>query len=109
MSYSQEIYDAVRSKIQGGNIAEAVTDAARNAFDISHIIREVAQEFSAAGSDMQRPSVLFKPVITQDGNAWIVVLGPNLAVGVVGVGNTPAEAMLDFDRVFYGQRKPTEA
>lgn len=109
MSYSQEIYDAVRSKISGGNIAEAVADAARNAFDISHVTQVVAQEFVAAGSEMQRPSVLFKPTITQDGNAWIAILGPDLAVGVVGVGDTPAKAMLDFDRVFYGREKPPEA
>lgn len=107
MSYSQEIYDAVRSKISGGDISEAVSEIARNAFDISHHADMVRDEFLAAAHEMQRPSVLYRPTISQDGNAWLAILG-DLPTGVVGVGATPAEAMLDFDRVWYEPRKVVE-
>ena len=100
MSYSQEIYDAVRSKISGGNISEAVADAARNAFDISHRAEMVSNEFLTVAWEMQRPSVLFKPVLTQDGNAWLAIYG-DLPIGVVGTGDTPAAAMADFDKAWH--------
>lgn len=101
MSYSQEIYDAVRSKISNGDVGSAVAQAAREAFDISWKIEGISQEFIIAAQEQQRPSVLFRPQIMQDGNSFIALLGENLAVGVVGCGDTPAEAMLDFDKAFY--------
>ena len=104
MSYSQEIYDAVRSKVSGGNVSDAMENALREAFGMaSHHIQCVAQEYAVAAQEQQRPSVVFKPIITQDGDAWIALLGPDIAVGVVGCGRTPAEAMQEFDRVFYGK------
>ena len=109
MSYSQEIYDAVRSKINGGNVSDAVESVARDAFGaVSHQAQMVAQDWSIAAHEQQRPCVLFKPKIMQDGNAWIALLGDDLVTGVVGCGNTPAEAMVDFDRVFYGNKSTTE-
>ena len=100
MSYSQEIYDAVRSRINGGNIAEAVSDAARNAFDISHRVEMVSNEFLTVAYEMQRPCVLFKPELSQDGNAWLAIYG-DLPTGVVGAGDTPAAAMADFDKAWH--------
>ena len=99
MSDYQAIYDAVRSKITGGDIGSVVADIARNAFDISWQIDAVKSEFLAVAHEMQRPSAIFKPTLTQDGNAWLAILG-DLPTGVVGCGNTPAEAMIDFDRVW---------
>lgn len=52
-------------------------------------------------NELTRPSVMFKPTITQDGNAWIALLGDDLAVGVVGSGDSPEAAMRDFDRSWY--------
>ena len=46
---------------------------------------------------MQRPSVLFKPKLAKDGNAWIALLGDNLQEGIAGIGDTPSDAMKDFD------------
>ena len=100
MSYSQEIYDAVRSRISGGNIAEAVSDAARNAFDISHRVEMVSNEFLTVAYEMQRPCVLFKPELSQDGNAWLAIYG-DLPTGVVGAGDTPASAMADFAKAWH--------
>lgn len=100
MSYSQEIYDAVRSKISGGDIGGAVSEIARNAFDISWEKDAVKTEFLNVAYEWQRPSVVFKPTISQDGNAWLAILG-DLPTGVVGAGNTPAEAMADFDKAWH--------
>lgn len=52
-------------------------------------------------NEFTRPSVIFKPTITQDGNAWIALLGDDLAVGVVGCGDSPEAAMRDFDKSWY--------
>jgi hypothetical protein len=101
----QAIYDAVRSRISGGNIADAVADAARQAFDISYMVPVVAQEMTLAaeyvrrsGEEMQRPSVLMRPAISIDGDQWCALYGENLQDGVVGFGDTPDAAMRDFDK-----------
>ena len=46
----------------------------------------------------ERPSVLYKPKISLDGNQWCALYGENLQEGVAGFGNSPADAMWDFDR-----------
>jgi hypothetical protein len=46
---------------------------------------------------MTRPSVLFKPSLTKDGNQWCFLLGPNLQDGVAGFGDTPEQAAAAFD------------
>ncbi|MCC8949320.1 hypothetical protein H8A97_30515 [Bradyrhizobium sp. Arg62] len=101
MSDYQAIYDAVRSRISGGNIGEAVRDIALQAFDISHMKVVLQQEFCIAAQEMQRPCVLFKPTIQADGDMWTVLLGPDPQVGIFATGATPAEAMAAFDQEFY--------
>lgn len=93
----QAIYDAVRSRIHGGDIGAVVEQVARQMFDISHQTVCIAQEFSIAAYEMARPSVLYRPSVTLDGNQWCALYGDNLQDGVAGFGNSPAEAMLDFD------------
>lgn len=44
-----------------------------------------------------RPSTLYKPALSMDGNQWCALFGPNLMEGVAGFGDTPAEAFKDFD------------
>ena len=102
----QAIYDAVRSRISGGNVGEVVADACRNSFDISHAVSFIQQEFCIAASEMGRPSVVFKPTLAADGDMWMVLLGEDLQSGVAGFGKTPAEAMTAFDRAFYKERTP---
>ena len=97
MDTYQAIYDAVRSKIGGGNIGEAVADAARNAFDISHHAFNVANDFSGVAYEMARPFVLLKPRIFIDGVQWCALYGDNLQDGVAGFGDTPAKAATQFD------------
>lgn len=75
----------------------------RGAFDalmgcnIAHFVEQSANEFSNVLCDYAKPSAIYRPVLTQDGNAWLAVYG-DLPTGVVGCGDTPADAMADFDR-----------
>lgn len=48
-------------------------------------------------SEHTRPSVLFRPEISLDGNQWCALLGDNLQIGVAGFGDSPEEAMRNFD------------
>lgn len=93
----QAIYDAVRSKISGGNVYETIAEAARQAFDISYVLPHAQQEIYAVSNEMQRPSVLFRPTIQPDGNQWCALYGANLHDGVAGFGSSPDAAMRDFD------------
>ncbi|WEM01112.1 MULTISPECIES: hypothetical protein [Delftia] len=98
----QPIYDAIRSRIGGCDVGQAVEMAIRSAFDnAGHLMACVAQEFSASAHEQQRPAVLFRPALSVDGNQWCALYGDNLQDGVAGFGNTPAEAMTDFDRQWY--------
>jgi hypothetical protein len=106
MSYSQEIYDAVRSRISGGDIGAAVQEVARQAFDISWPVEFVKQEFLNAAMEAQRPSVLYRPELMVDGDQWCVLLGADLQAGVAGFGDTPAAAMAAFDQAFWKETTP---
>lgn len=106
----QAIYDAVRSRISGGNIGDAVADVARDAFDISRLMVSAGQEISCAAENianaMTRPSVLFRPALSADGTSWCALLGVNLQEGVAGFGDTPEKAMRAFDEAFLNERTP---
>jgi hypothetical protein len=102
----QAIYDAVRSRISGGNVGEIVAGACREAFDISHMRAILQQDFCIAAQEMARPSVLFKPTLGADGDMWCALLGDNLQEGVAGFGATPAEAMTAFDHAFWNEKTP---
>lgn len=109
MSYSQEVYDAVRSKIHGGDVGQAIRDVARDAFDISWPVEAVKQEFLNAAMEQQRPSVLYRPEIMVDGDQWCALLGADLQCGVAGFGDTPAAAMSAFDQAFWKSQTPAAA
>ncbi|KKK55055.1 hypothetical protein LCGC14_3078440 [marine sediment metagenome] len=99
----QAIYDAVRSKISGGNIADAVQTAIREA-NIGHFFMLAAESMKAAAWQWERPSVLFRPDVAIDGNKYSVLYGPNLAEGCAGFGDSLAEAMADFDKNWSGHK-----
>ena len=98
MSDYQAIYDAVRSRISGGNIGDVAREVMWQQFDISHTVQMLGQDFSIAALEMQRPSVLYRPAIFLDGNKWCALYGANLQDGVAGFGDSPALAMQDFDK-----------
>ena len=105
----QAIYDAVRSRISGGNVGEIVAEACRQAFDISWMKASLQQDFSIAASEMARPSVVFKPKLSIDGDMWCALLGENLVEGLAAFGETPAAAMTAFDQAFYKEKTPAAA
>lgn len=45
--------------------------------------------------------------VAPDGSKWCALYGPNIMEGVCGFGDTPAEAMSDFDKNWVSQRTPT--
>ncbi len=102
----QPIYDAVRSRISGGNIGEAIREAAHQAFDISHSQAMVRDQFMAVAWEMQRPAVLFRPSVYPDGTKWCALFGADIISGVCGFGDTPETAMADFDKNWHVQRTP---
>ena len=102
----QPIYDAVRSQIVNGNVGEAVADVARQAFDISWTVEALKQEFCVSIYEQRRPSVLFRPTLSADGDQWCALFGDNLQEGVAGFGETPEKAMLAFDIAWLNERTP---
>lgn len=92
----QAVYDAVRSRIRGGDVGEAVQQAIREQ-NWGHHVQQAAYEWQIAAGEQQRPCVVFKPRLFKDGNAWCALLGENLMTGVSAFGNTPSEAMHNFD------------
>ncbi len=105
MDTHQAIYDAVRSKISGCDIHEAIRSAIIEAFEPTYsAIYEVQIDWQNAGQKYARPSVVFKPKISIDGNVYCVLLGKNLVEGIAGFGETLAKAMLDFDKQFQNSK-----
>lgn len=51
---------------------------------------------------LQRPSIQFKPTIANDGTQFIAFYGDieKRGYAIIGIGGTPAEALLDFDQRF---------
>ncbi len=62
-----------------------------------------AQNTAAAG---RAPHVLMRPSLVPDGNKWSALYGNNLMDGVGGFGDTPEEAMADFDKNWSNQTIP---
>jgi len=92
----QPIYDAVRSRIGGGNVTDAIVTAIRDA-NLSHFAAMAAESIRCAAAEYERPSVVFRPCLYLDGDAWCALYGEDLMVGVAGFGDSPGEAMRDFD------------
>lgn len=98
----QAVFDAVRSKIGGCDVDDAIHMAVRESMDISWAMQFIQQEFVNAAHEMMRPVVLLKPRFFIDGNLWCALYGENLQDGIAGFGKTPADAAHDFDREFNG-------
>ena len=96
----QAIYDAVRSRIHGGNIAEAVEGVIRGE-NIGHYFDRVKTAFEGAASEMSMPSAVYRPKLSLDGNQWCALYGDDLQSGVAGFGSSPYAAMRDFDRAWF--------
>lgn len=85
----------------------AIYAAAREQLDISFLQRIIQQEVGIVSSEMQRPSVLFRPTLFIDGSAWCALLGEDIVSGIAGFGDTPDAAMRAFDNAFRTERTPS--
>lgn len=97
MDSYQAIYDAVRSRIDPFR-GEFLIDAIAAKFDFSFYAVQLKNEFMDVAFEHQRPSVLFTPRLSIDGNQWCALYGENLQDGVAGFGDSPQKAMQDFDK-----------
>lgn len=85
--------------------SDGVERAFRHAgFLATQLMREARQDIPGIVAAWQRPSVLYRPSIVRDGNKWCALYGSNLVDGVCGYGDTPEQAMADFDRNWREQR-----
>ena len=99
METYQPIYDAVRSRLGNGDIGAAVESAMRDA-NVPHHAEMAANAVICAAAEYERPSVLFRPKLSIDGNQWCALYGDNPQDGVAGFGDSPTKAMWDFDRAW---------
>jgi hypothetical protein len=70
---------------------------------ICHVASMVGEEVRATAGEYARPSVVWKPRLCVDGNQWCALLGDNLQDGVSGFGDSPADAMWDFDKKWFAK------
>ena len=95
-----EIYDAtyavMLNKIHNTDIGAAV-ESALNTAGLGYAISYAQNRIIEAAAQYDRPSVLFKPKVYQDGNKWCALYGENLMEGVCAFGDSPSEATYNFD------------
>ena len=95
----QPIYDAVRSRLSGCDVGETVRAAIREV-NMSHYIEQAAHRIIDAAANYDLPSAIYRPKLSIDGNQWCALYGTDLQDGVAGFGDSPADAMNDFDRAW---------
>lgn len=66
----------------------------------SAIAEETQRNYWTTKQDMALIESL-KPRITKDGSMWCVLYGDNLQEGIAGFGDTPYQAILDFNSAFH--------
>lgn len=80
-----------------------MTDISNDAYIARVAVCEAAAVICGA---MTAPHVLYKPALLVDGTKWCALYGDNLHVGVAGFGDTPEEAMAEFDKAWKTSRTP---
>lgn len=103
MSTYQATYDAVRSKLTVCDIGDVVRDVIFQASLGDHL-RSASQAFAEAATEYTRPSAVFRPALSIDGNQWCALYGENLQEGMAGFGDTPDAAMRAFDVAWFNQK-----
>ena len=67
---------------------------------IAHAAEMTQETIRYVASSYERPSVLFRPKLSVDGDQWCALYGDDLQSGVGGFGDSPEKAMYDFDRAW---------
>ena len=80
------------------DVKEAVEMGIRNS--LCWAVPIIQQEMLFTIAEYRRPSAVYRPTLTLDGNAWCALYGANLQDGVAGFGDTPAAAMAAFDEAW---------
>lgn len=80
---------------------QAIYDAAFQQLDISYARAILQEQIAVVGYEMSRPSTIFRPRISIDGDQWCALYGDNLQNGVAGFGDTPDLAMAAFDKAWH--------
>ncbi|GAB4059141.1 hypothetical protein [Uliginosibacterium sediminicola] len=76
---------------------------------IDHYAHMAKECISQAASEYMRPSVIYKPKLSIDGNKWCALYGNNLQEGVAGFGDSPMLAMCDFDDNWHKRLPPASS
>jgi hypothetical protein len=66
----QAVFDAVRSRISGCNIEHAVSEHLRSNMDFNYAIPGLMQDIACQFAEHGRPSAVFRPKLSIDGNQW---------------------------------------
>jgi len=77
--------------------------------DVIHAAQMAMVNWSDAAWQHMRPSVLYRPTISLDGNCYCALYGDDLMAGCAGFGETMADAMTDFDKNWMQQKAPRAA
>lgn len=76
-----------------------MTDAEKLAANaVCHAAQMAMCAIQNAAACHESPSAIYRPKISIDGDQWCALYGDNLQDGVAGFGDSPADAMCDFDR-----------
>lgn len=97
MDTYQAIFDGVRSKISNCDVSQVLRDVLVQQMDFGAFIQRLNQEMYNVSAEMQRPSVLYRPGLSIDGNMWCALYGDNIQDECAGFGASPQGAMHDFD------------
>ena len=81
------------------NNYQAIFDAIANE-NIGHYFAMAKEDIRMIFSEHATPAAIYRPALSQDGNAWLAIYG-DLPTGVVGTGSSPGEAMQDFNKVWF--------
>ena len=65
---------------------------------IAHEACMACRAIQNAAAQYERPSAVYRPKLSVDGNQWCALYGDNLQDGVAGFGKSPADAMWNFDQ-----------
>lgn len=75
--------------------------------DFSWAESHLVERINDVANNLVRPSVLYRPKVFQDGNAFCCLYGDDIQSGVCAFGRTPSEAVDNFDfYVWYGKPIP---
>lgn len=79
-------------------VEQAELNAAGRLWDVASVKLGDAQDTAEFN---YRPSTRYKPKLYRDGNAWCALFGQDIQSGVSAFGDTPDEAMREFDKEWF--------